>query len=113
MTEVIYIIIKLATNYGIMACRVYRRKDNYWVNQLGILDMKSTLAVKEEISELEENTIYDYLWLFHSTRIAIFSCDSLCFIKWPVCIVYIPLQLPAVFSASLPQTPLTAFFSGL
>ena len=50
------------------------------MNQLGPLDMKSTLAVKEEISELEENIIYTYLWLFHSTRITnFFFCDSLCF----------------------------------
>lgn len=101
MTEVIYIIIKLATNYGIMACRVYRRKDNYWVNQLGILDMKSTLAVKEEISELEENTIYDYLWLFHSTHIAIFSCDSLCF--------KIKIKMTSLHCLCTPTTPSRIF----
>ena len=52
---------RIATNYGTKACRIDIRKHNYYVNQLRILDMKGTTTVKEEISDLEENTIYTHI----------------------------------------------------
>lgn len=87
------------------------------MNQLGTLDMKSTLAVKEEISELEENIIYTYLWLFHSTHITIiFFCDSLCFkIKIKITsldCLYTPTT-PSCISCIFVSDPSTPFFSGL
>lgn len=53
LTEGIYMNIKLATNYGISTCRIDKKR-SLLSESIRILDMKRTLAVKEEISALKK-----------------------------------------------------------
>lgn len=48
-----------------MACRIDIRKGSLLSESVRDLGYEKILAVKEEISALEENTIYHDLWCLH------------------------------------------------